>query len=282
MSISRRGLARFLPLVAVSQFCIAAPTVRVLIVDGINNHDWELGTRLIRGILERPGGFTVEVSTTPPANAPAEAWEKWRPEFSRYDVVINNFNGGHLDNGVRWPAEVERALEAYVRGGGGLVVFHAANNAFLHWPAYNDMIGLGWRAKTFGRGIAIDDNGKPEFIPQGEGAGPGHPALLDFEIHLTPVQHPITEGLPRVWMHPHEQLTHGQHGPAEGLTILTYAKSPVTGRNEPMDWVREYGKGRVYTTMLGHTWKNEPNPNLASPEFRRLLAQGIRWAATGK
>jgi type 1 glutamine amidotransferase len=260
----------------------AAPPIRVLIVDGINNHDWQAGTRLMRDILEKQGGFTVDVSTSPAANAAPEAWDAWRPKFSRYQVVINNFNGGHLDNGVRWPAEVERALEAYVRGGGGLVVFHAANNAFLHWPAYNDMIGLGWRAKTFGRGIRIGDDGKPVFIPQGEGAGPGHPALLDFEIHLTAAKHPITDGLPRVWMHPREQLTHGQHGPAEGLTILTYAASPVTKQNEPMDWVRDYGNGRVYVTMLGHTWKNEPSPNFDDVLFQTLFLRGVEWAATGR
>ena len=260
----------------------AAPPIRVLIVDGINNHDWQAGTRLMRAILLREGRFSVEVSTTPAANAPPEAWNSWRPEFSRYDVVINNFNGGHLENGVRWPAEVEHSLEAYVRGGGGLVVFHAGNNAFLNWPAYNEMIGLGWRAKTFGRGIAVGEDGKPVYIPQGEGAAPGHPALLDFAIHLTAAEHPITAGLPRAWLHSREQLTHGQHGPAEGLTILTYAASPVTKQNEPMDWVREFGKGRVYTTMLGHTWKNEPSPNFDDAGFQTLFARGVEWAATGR
>jgi len=44
-------------------------------------------------------------------------------------------------------------------------------------------------------------------------------------------------------------MTHGQHGPAEGLTILTYAVSEVSHHGEPMDWVRNYGKGRVYVTM---------------------------------
>jgi type 1 glutamine amidotransferase len=48
-----------------------------------------------------------------------------------------------------------------------------------------------------------------------------------------------------------------------------------------MDWVRDYGKGRVYTTMLGHTWKNEPNPNLDDAHFQALLARGVEWAATG-
>ncbi len=217
-----------------------------------------------------------------PKDAPADAWNVWHPQFSRYDVVIDNFNGGHQDDAVYWPADVERSLEAYVQGGGGLVVFHAANNAFPHWAAFNEMIGLGWRANTFGPGIAIGDDGKVIVIPQAQGSGPGHPPRLDFQIHLTAAKHPITDGMPAVWLHPSEQLTHGQHGPAEGLTVLTYAHSPVTHQNEPMDWVRNYGKGRVYTTMLGHTWKNEPNPNFDCVGFQTLFVRGVEWAATGR
>jgi len=268
-------LATFLP-------ASGAEPIRVLIVDGINNHDWQSGTRLMRAILASGGRFSIDVTTSPPKDAPAEDWHRWRPEFNRYQVVINNFNGGHLNDGVRWPEEVERSLEEYVRGGGGLVVFHAANNAFLRWPSYNEMIGLGWRDKTFGEGVAISDDGNAVLIPKGEGTGPGHPPRLDFQMHLTAAKHPITHGMPAVWLHPSEQLTHGQHGSAEGLTILTYAHSPVTGKNEPMDWVRDYGKGRVYTTMLGHTWKNEPNPNFDCVGFQTLLTRGVEWAATGR
>jgi len=279
--VNRRGvlllalLATFLP-------ASGAGPIRVLIVDGINNHDWQSGTRLMQAILAPGERFSVDVTTSPPKDASAEDWNRWRPDFNRYQVVINNFNGGHLNDGVRWPEEVERSLEAYVRGGGGLVVFHAANNAFLRWPSYNEMIGLGWRDKTFGEGVAISDDGKVVLIPKGEGTGPGHPPRLDFQMHLTAAKHPITDGMPVVWLHPSEQLTHGQHGSAEGLTILTYAHSPVTGKNEPMDWVRNYGRGRVYTTMLGHTWKNEPNPNFDCVGFQTLLARGVEWAATGR
>ena len=88
----------------------------------MNNHDWQTGTRLMRAVLTAQGKFIVDVSTTPAGrDAPAEAWNAWRPQFSRYDVVINNFNGGHQENGVEWPREVEKSLEDYVRGGGGLV-----------------------------------------------------------------------------------------------------------------------------------------------------------------
>ena len=62
----------------------------------------------------------------------------------------------------------------------------------------------------------------------------------------------------------------------EGLTYQTY------GSTAPGGWSYEYGKGRVYTTMLGHTWKDELNPNLDDVTFQALLARGVEWAATGK
>jgi hypothetical protein len=253
-----------------------------LIVDGINNHDWEAGTRGLQALLAAAHRFRVDVSTTPPREAPAAAWNGWRPDFPRYDVVIVNFNGGHKEDGLRWPAEVEQAFERYVLGGGGLVIYHAANNAFLQWPAYNNMIGLGWRDKTFGPGLAIGDDGTSVItIPAGSGLPPGHGPRHDFDLCLTTPAHPITQGLPHCWLHPSEQLTHGQHGPAVGLTILTYARSDVSKQNEPMDWISRAGKGRIYVTMLGHTWKNEPNPNLDDVNFQTLVARGTEWAASG-
>jgi type 1 glutamine amidotransferase len=252
--------------------CAAADRkLTALIVDGMNNHDWAAGTRAIQAILEGSGRFTVDISTFPAT-----------PDFSKYDVVINNFNGGHTADGARWPHDVELALESYVKGGGGLVVYHAANNAFLNWPEYNQMIGLGWRDKSFGEGIAVGPGGALVRVPKGEGLNPGHGPRHDFELYVRDTSHPITKGLPGHWLHPSEQLTHGQHGPAQGLEILTYAFSEVSHQGEPMDWVRNYGRGRVYTTMLGHTWKGEPNPNLDDVYFQALLARGAEWAATGK
>ncbi len=125
--------------------------ISVLIVDGINNHDWRVTTKSVRGFLLATGRFTVDVSTTPPADGTQEAWDKWRPPFAKYQAVIVNFNGGHKPDGIRWPKPVEEAFEDYVRSGGGTIILHAANNAFLNWGAYNEMIGLGWRDPSFGR-----------------------------------------------------------------------------------------------------------------------------------
>ena len=112
---------------------LANAQIHVLIIDGVNNHDWAAGTAGIRSILDEAGGFSVNVSTVTP-----EKFGQWNPDFTKYQVVVNNFNGGHTDKGIEWPERVEKALETYVNAGGGLVVYHAANNAFLHWAAYNE------------------------------------------------------------------------------------------------------------------------------------------------
>src|SRR6478672_3354009 len=86
----------------------AAPgkKLRVLVIDGINNHDWVAGTKEIRRILEATGLFTIAVSTSPPKDAPRADWDAWRPGFRACDVIVSNFNGGHLPAGVRWPRPV--------------------------------------------------------------------------------------------------------------------------------------------------------------------------------
>ena len=257
------------------------PKRSVLIVDGVNNHDWERATRILKGILADSGRFTVDVATSPPADAPSEAWQAWKPDFARYDVVVMNFNGGHTSNGVHWPRELEKALEDYVSGGGGLVSYHAANNSFPEWPAYNRMIGLGWRGKDFGPSLVVGGDGKVVEVPKGQGLDPGHGPEHDFVVTVRDADHPITRGLPKTWLHPHEQLTHGQHGPARDMTVLTYAYSKDTKRNEVMDWVIPFGEGRVYTTMLGHLWKDGPDTAMRCVGFQTMFIRGVEWAASG-
>jgi uncharacterized protein len=261
---------------------LSQPKLSILIVDGVNNHDWQTATRELKAILTATGRFRVDVQTSPPRDAPPEAWTKWRPDFGAYDAVLLNWNGGHKEDGLQWPSDVEAALVRYVRSGGGLIIYHAANNAFLTWKEYNDMIGLGWRDKDFGPSLVIGPDGNVVTIPAGQGRDPGHGPRRDFEVTVLDADHPVTRGMPKHWIQPSEQLTHGQHGPASGLTILTYAWSEDVKENEPMDWVRNYGRGRVYTTMLGHTWAGEDNPNLRCRTFQVLLARGVEWAASGK
>ena len=255
---------------------IAEP-VRVLIVDGYGNHDWQRTTRLIRGVLAPHADFHVEVSTAP-ATTGEPGYSAWKPDFSQCDVVIqtcNDING----SGPPWPENVRLAFENFVSAGGGVFAFHSANNAFPQWPAYTRMLGLAWRDKQTGTAIRIRPDESLERIPPGSGASTSHGARTDRAIHLLG-NHPIHAGLPRVWMTPLIEVYTHARGPAENLDILSWAEDPATGERWPIEWTTTFGKGRVYTSTFGHVWKDEADPvDMRCAGFQTLLVRALEWLA---
>ncbi|MCB1233751.1 MAG: ThuA domain-containing protein [Verrucomicrobiae bacterium] len=287
----------------------AAEKLRVLLVDGQNNHAWQQTTPVLKAVLESSGRFEVEVSTSPPApprgpgkpkgdDPAAKAafekamrawvaeteqlkqenqakWDAWRPDFAAHDVVVSNYNG------EPWPAEVEKALEAYVSGGGGFVSVHAANNSFPQWRAYNAMIGVGgWggRNELSGPYLRLRDG---KFVRDTTpGRGGSHGAKHEFLVTIRDPGHPIVKGLPAAWRHATDELYDRLRGPAENVTVLATAfadpEKGGSGEDEPMLMTIEFGKGRVFHTTLGHD-----TAAMSGVGFQETLKRGVEWAATG-
>ena len=255
----------------------ASPRIRVLIVDGFSNHDWQRTTGELRGILEPTGLFEIAVSTAPSRTNDA-AYAVWRPGFGDYDVVIQTCNdiGG---NGPSWPAPAREAFERFVRGGGGVFIFHSGNNAFASWEAYNTIIGLGWRKKDYGWALRVRPDESIERIPPGEGAGTSHGARTDRVIHRLG-DHPIHTGLPRRWKTPLIEVYTYARGPAQDLTVLSWAGDPGTQERWPMEWVVEYGRGRAYSSTFGHVWRGETDPvDMRCAGFQTILVRALQWLA---
>jgi len=254
--------------------------IRVLILDGQNNHDWRRTTDSLRLTLTEAGRFAISISTTPEKGAPASAWQAWRPDFAAFDVVVSNYNG------EPWPSQVQADFVAFIDRGGGAVMVHAANNPFPDWPAFNQMIGLGWRKADYGDRITVDDaSGALVRTPKGEGPGAGHGPSHLFQIKVRRPDHPIMQGLPALWLHGKDQLSHGQRGPAANMTVLDTAFSAVdrggTGAHEPMTWIIPFGQGRVVTTLLGHQWRDQADSDaLDCIGFRTVFSRSVEWAAT--
>jgi type 1 glutamine amidotransferase len=253
------------------------PAIKVLIVDGYGNHDWRRTTRLIRGVLDQHGGFAVEVSTAP-ARSDDPAYAGWRPTFGGFDVVVqtcNDING----SGPLWPEQVRRDFETWVRSGGGVFFFHAANNAFPTWEAYDLMIGLGWRPATHGTAIRINQDGSLEEIPPGSGRATHHGPRSDRTIHRLG-DHPVHTGLPRTWMTPLVEVYTHARGPAQDLEVLSWAADPTSGERWPVEWAVRHGKGRVYTSTFGHVWKDEEDPvNMRCAGFQTIMVRALQWLA---
>lgn len=251
-----------------------ADKIKVLIIDGQNNHDWKSTTPVLREALESCGHYEVAVSTSPAKGAGSEDWEKWRPEFSKADAVLSNYNGED------WPARVQESFVDYVKGGGGFVVVHAADNSFGQWKEYNRMIGVGgWGGRQVGRDgpwVHVVD-GKVVRDSESKVSGGAHGPREPFVVEHIDTAHPITKDLPAKWLHQKDELYCRLCGPAENMEIQGTAHSPMTKRNEPMLMTIAYGDGRVFHTPMGHDVEA-----MRCRGFFTIMQRGTEWAATGK
>ena len=278
----------------------AEAQLKVLIIDGQNNHVvWPKSTIMMKQYLKETGLFEVDIMRTkytwkaerdkdflPLAGVGETADLKnpktdpdFAPNFKDYDVVISNFGWKAAD----WPKKTQKALEKYMKKGGGFVSVHAADNSFPTWEEYNKMIGLGgWGDRTEKNGpyVYYTNEGKlvRDDAPGNAGShGPQH--IIPITVRVA--DHPITEGMPTNWLTTKDECYAKLRGPAENMTILATGKDmsgkAPTDRHEPMLMVIDYGKGRIFHTTLGHD-----DYSIESVGFIISLLRGTEWAASGE
>ncbi len=258
---------------------VAAPSLKALIVTGQNNHDWKTSSPILKTLLEDTGLFSVDIATSPEAGAPG--MENFNPNFKDYNVVVLDYVGD------AWSTATQTAFVDYVKKGGGVVVYHAADNAFPEWPEFNLIIGLG------GWGNRDEKSGPYLYWKEGQivrdtapGAGGNHTQQHAFPITVRDKNHPIMRGLPETWMHNTDELYMQLRGPAENLTLLATAfadpEKKGTGRDEPMLFTIGYGRGRIFHTVLGHAGGDTPPPAMQCTGFIVTFQRGAEWAATGR
>jgi hypothetical protein len=275
--------ATFLAVLLVAVLMSARPAqsagpIRIMLLDGESGgtyHNWQALTPALKKQLEETGLFQVDVVTAPPANGD---FSGFKPAFDKYQAVVLNYDAPD----ARWSADVKASFEKYMTNGGGLVIVHASDNAFPGWVAFNEMIGIGgWRGRNeksgplwyFKDGKLVSDNSP--------GSAGAHGNRLPYRITLQNAVHPITKGLPKIFMHQADELYGKMRGPGKNMTVLATAYSEAanrgTGNEEPALMVLSFGKGRIFHSIFGHDVYA-----LSSVDAVVTLQRGTEWAATGK
>lgn len=247
--------------------------IKVLLIDGqsINHQHWKEWTPVVLKQLDDSGLFQIDIATSP---IKGESLDKFNPKFKNYDVVVSLYDGDI------WSMRAQRNLEKYISTGGGLVVVHAADNAFPNWATYNEMIGLGgWGNRTENSGPYVYINDQGETIRDtSAGNGGHHGPKHEYVVETRALDHPIMKGLPIKWLHTEDELYDMLRGPANNLEILATAYSSEkydgTKRHEPILMTIEHGEGHVFHTVMGHH-----KLSLFCVGFMTTFIRGCQWAA---
>jgi type 1 glutamine amidotransferase len=165
-------------------------------------------------------------------------------------VVFLSVTGDVLD------PEEQSAFKSYVLGGGGLAAIHGAvfgpSACEDKWEWYGQMFCCA-------------------FTNHSKGTLPG-------TVNIEDASNPSTAGLPAQWRRTEEwyNFTGTPRGCARVLATVdeaTYAGGSM-GRDHPIVWCRQMGRGRMWYTAMGHT-----ESSFAEPLFRKHLLGGILLAA---
>ncbi len=276
-SFGKFFIVAFFLLAGLSAF--ARKPIKTLIITGQNNHNWQLSHTVLKEMLETSGLFEVDLAVSP---AQGEDMSGFILDFTPYRLVVLDYNG------ATWPEETNKRFLAYAEKGGGIVVYHASNNAFAQWEAYNRICALGgWEGRDeksgpyayWANGQLVKDHSK--------GLGGSHGKQHTYVMNGRNATHPITKGLPMKWLHAKDELYDRMRGPANIKDLLYTAYSDKetggSGREEPLVFTVDFGKARIFHTMIGHAGESEAaNPAMQCVGFRTLFLRGAEWAATGK
>ncbi len=216
--------------------------IKILILSGKNNHEWQKTTPLLVKIYKDAKHFSVSATELPDTLK--------YDHLKKFDVVVSNWNTWP-DNDLRFPEEWEKDFLKYVKEGGGTLFIHAGASSFYSWDDYHH-IGIGrWGKET------------------------KHGEQTKGKISGFDKNHPVTKGLKdffiidEIW-----EKTDIFPGTQPLATVTATDEKDGHLINENAVFVCQEGKGRSFYTTLGHDERALFNSGLQT-----LILRATQWVS---
>ena len=170
--------------------------------------------------------------------------------LAKYKVIIFLSTSGDILN-----EEQQAAFKHFIEQGGGLAAIHAAVAGDVategKWPWYGEALCARFT---------------------------NHSAIVQATVNIEDRKHLSTAPLPERWVRTDEWYNfiaspRGQARVLASLDETTY-KGGTMGKDHPVAWCKQMGKGRIWYTALGHT-----EASFTEPLFLKHLLGGIQTAA---
>jgi len=178
--------------------------------------------------------------------------------LKNYDLIIFANTTGDL------PMPDSQALLDWIKEGHAFVGMHSATDTFPGFHPYTEMIG-------------------GHFLKHGP--------QVEVDVINQDRECPACQHLGDMWTIFDEiyQLKDFERSKVHGLLTLDKHPNNKTPGDYPIAWSKEYGKGRVFYTSLGHredvwdpNWTEKDGSRKNSPEtakqYQQHILGGIRWA----
>tara|TARA_B100001093_G_scaffold133810_2_gene126491 strand:+ start:2741 stop:3793 length:1053 start_codon:yes stop_codon:yes gene_type:complete len=202
---------------------------------GFRHGSIELGTAVFQKVAEKTGAFTVEVS---------ENMDDINTEnLARFDAIMMlNTTGNPIHR-----KDPRKAFDNFLKEGKGLIGIHAATDCHSNWKEYmSAMGGLFAGHPWFSKSLVTLCN-----------EDPNHPCA-----HMIPQGYKIKDEI--------YQYQDDKYFTRDALRILVSLdlhgedmfrdKAKRKDHDYAVSWIREYGKGKVFYTNLGHNESTFMNP----------------------
>jgi uncharacterized protein len=156
------------------------------------------------------------------------------------------------DEPIPFTEDTWKAFDGWLKSGKAMVGIHSATDTGGNFKPFHSLINGSFAGHPWGSGTPVEFTNHE----------PSHPAVA-----MWPAEFGFKE---EIYQYKNYDMTS-----VRVLISLNMEKTELKlPRYVPVSWVRDYEKGRLFYTNLGHnesTWKN--------PIYQKHILEGLKWAA---